>query len=129
MRCGWSHVPVGACGDYTACLHEAQPEIKLLAFPIMATAPWRHEGLPVWQISQCLVRIRHSRVSIGSLPCRCFKAIPFPSHPGRVRWRLVLHRFQVWRSEAVQEDMLSYSSAGVELTAGLGSGEVQWPRQ
>lgn len=86
VRCGWSHVPWGACGDYTVCLHEAQPEIKLLAFPIMATAPWRHEGLPVWQISQCLVRIRRCRVSFGSLPCRCFNAVPFPSHPCLGSW-------------------------------------------
>ena len=83
---GWSHVPWGACGDYTVCLHEAQPEIKLLAFPVMATAPWRHEGLPVWQISQCLVRIRRCRVSFGSLPCRCFNAVPFPSHPCLGSW-------------------------------------------
>ena len=43
VRCGWSHVPWGACGDYTVCLHEAQPEIKLLAFPHHGNgtmAPW-----------------------------------------------------------------------------------------
>lgn len=115
---GWSHVPWGACGDYTVCLHEAQPEIKLLAFPIMATAPWRHEGLPVWQISQCLVR--NWKPAMQMLLC-----YPFSSSSWAGEMVPCPAPLQVWRSQAVQEDLLSYSSAGMELAAGLGSGEVQ----
>lgn len=118
VRCGWSHVPWGACGDYTACLHEAQPEIKLLAFPIMATAPWRHEGLPVWQISQCLVRNWKPAMQM-------LQSYPFSRSSWAGEMVPCPPPLQVWRSQAVQEDLLSYSSAGMELAAGLGSGEVQ----
>ena len=89
-------------------------------------APWGFAGLAKKSMSssnQALARF------IWKPAMQMLQRCPFPKSSWAGGIAPCPPPLQVWRSEAVQEDMLSYSSTGMELTAGLGSGEVQWPRE